>query len=196
MGAKKKAQQTACLNNGKQIGTGINVYADDWDNRLPNCTSYGPRWDGGRGRYIPDLCARYINVNKKSDIFRCPAFTAKDRFWSGTLTLDSNKGFGYYWNHMYWDNRYNDYGRKKGPSSDYDVISGKSRAECRQWTKAQVLWCIPYWGSGNGPDCARHNGGITCVCADGHAKWTHLEPGRDYWYDHSADGWNPLAARK
>ena len=33
--ARAKARQTACLSNMKQLGTGLTMYAQDWDETLP-----------------------------------------------------------------------------------------------------------------------------------------------------------------
>ena len=33
--AREKARQTACLSNMKQLGTGLTMYAQDWDETLP-----------------------------------------------------------------------------------------------------------------------------------------------------------------
>jgi prepilin-type N-terminal cleavage/methylation domain-containing protein/prepilin-type processing-associated H-X9-DG protein len=41
--ARDKARQTACLSNCKQIGTAVQMYAQDYDENLPNA---GPDWPG------------------------------------------------------------------------------------------------------------------------------------------------------
>ena len=40
--AREKARQTACLSNQKQIGLGITMYAQDYDETYPMLRSYGP----------------------------------------------------------------------------------------------------------------------------------------------------------
>src|SRR5262249_31837085 len=35
--ARDKARQTACLSNLKQIGQALNLYVQDYDERMPNC---------------------------------------------------------------------------------------------------------------------------------------------------------------
>src|SRR5437763_1299584 len=44
--AKKKGDQTKCLNNWKQIGLGIQMFVDDNDDALP-----GPCWEGATASY-------------------------------------------------------------------------------------------------------------------------------------------------
>jgi len=41
--AREKARQTSCLSNCKQIGLALQMYAQDYDERLPNT---GPDWPG------------------------------------------------------------------------------------------------------------------------------------------------------
>ena len=41
--AKARAQRTVCLNNLKQMGATVNVYANDFDDHLAFCD-----WDGGK----------------------------------------------------------------------------------------------------------------------------------------------------
>ena len=41
----KKARQTGCLNNMKQLGTGTRMYMDNWDDTYPMTGSIGrPGW--------------------------------------------------------------------------------------------------------------------------------------------------------
>ena len=47
--SKEKAYGIQCVNNLKQIGTAIQVYADDHDDRLP-----GPVWQGVYAQYFED----------------------------------------------------------------------------------------------------------------------------------------------
>ena len=50
--AREKARQTQCLSNCKQLGTGLQLYVDDWDETLPFMTNKNiSRWDGSK---IPD----------------------------------------------------------------------------------------------------------------------------------------------
>ncbi|RLD15761.1 MAG: hypothetical protein DRI36_06685, partial [Caldiserica bacterium] len=51
--AREKARQTVCMNNLKQLGLGIQMYANDYDNYLP------PLHDGGI--YTPVTDQRWID---------------------------------------------------------------------------------------------------------------------------------------
>src|SRR5437773_8936270 len=68
--ARAKARQAACLSNEKQIGTAIMMYAQDYDERLPACHSYGLSWTASvPGPYIQQLAAPYV---KNEQIWYCP----------------------------------------------------------------------------------------------------------------------------
>src|SRR5207247_3196456 len=42
--ARDKARQAACLSNLRQAGTGLTMYAQDYDEHLPNCCREGRAW--------------------------------------------------------------------------------------------------------------------------------------------------------
>ncbi len=70
--AKGKAKQTACLNNLKQINLGVQMYAEDNGDTLPNA---------GPATYITykEVMKSYVGLNSPSSpqdkIFTCPADT-------------------------------------------------------------------------------------------------------------------------
>src|SRR5688572_2416752 len=98
--ARSKARQAGCLSNQKQIGTGIMMYAQDYDERLPACHSWGLGWTPAvQGRYIQQLTAPYV---KNEPIWFCPE-VGRDR----ALTVLDPKiktyganGTSYIWNHQ------------------------------------------------------------------------------------------------
>src|SRR5438874_2837820 len=56
--ARGKARQAACLSNEKQIGNAIVMYAQDYDEHLPACNSWGYAWTPAvKDRYIQQLTA-------------------------------------------------------------------------------------------------------------------------------------------
>ncbi|MCS6918853.1 MAG: DUF1559 domain-containing protein [Fimbriimonadales bacterium] len=61
--AREKARQTQCLSNGKQIGLGLLMYTNDYDNRLPVYN-----WPES---YI--IAARILPYTKNREIFKCPS---------------------------------------------------------------------------------------------------------------------------
>lgn len=95
--AKKKAQQTYCLNNLKQIGIGFVLYVGDYSDVMPADASHGAKWQPEDWIYwwpktfggsIPPrgslacpgfengqiaAMIKYSNTNINNSIFRCPA---------------------------------------------------------------------------------------------------------------------------
>ncbi len=62
--AREKARQTQCLSNLKQVGTGVLMYANDYDNRVP-IFCFGEGYQ---------LATRLLPYTKNRDIFRCPSW--------------------------------------------------------------------------------------------------------------------------
>ena len=72
--AREKARQTACLSNMKQMGTGMMMYVQDYDETFPFAQSYG-----GYNAAIPSLTSPYVQkVNQygavpTGTIWSCPS---------------------------------------------------------------------------------------------------------------------------
>ncbi|HTB85408.1 MAG TPA: prepilin-type N-terminal cleavage/methylation domain-containing protein [Candidatus Sulfotelmatobacter sp.] len=95
--AKKKAQQTRCLNNMKQLGLSFVLYVGDYNDVMPSDASHGAGWHQEDwiywwgGWFSPTLPApgspysppvsksniaqmiKFSNTNSGETIFRCPA---------------------------------------------------------------------------------------------------------------------------
>jgi prepilin-type N-terminal cleavage/methylation domain-containing protein/prepilin-type processing-associated H-X9-DG protein len=74
--AREKARQAGCLSNGKQMATGLMMYAQDYDERLP-------RWwtpDGGKDNKQRDWKNDIEPYVKNWDVYRCPSRHAQ---WPG-----------------------------------------------------------------------------------------------------------------
>jgi prepilin-type N-terminal cleavage/methylation domain-containing protein len=70
--AKRKAQQAACINNMREIGLGLTMYADD-NKYYPQCLYYAP---GNVGVYVwQPRILKYMGNNRKA--FWCPAALSK-----------------------------------------------------------------------------------------------------------------------
>jgi prepilin-type N-terminal cleavage/methylation domain-containing protein len=72
--AREKARQTMCVSNMKQIGLGVQMYAQDYDEKMPY--NYGYLWDE-KGKQIPgtllwwqDLVRPYV---KNEQVYTCPS---------------------------------------------------------------------------------------------------------------------------
>lgn len=99
--AKAKAQQTQCLNNGKQLSLAFNTYTLDFNDLFPpnpddGNTTPGYTWCAGNvsdptgpDEYDPDLMADPLRtlvapyIANNIAIFRCPADTRKPKLYDG-----------------------------------------------------------------------------------------------------------------
>src|SRR6187551_124600 len=73
--AREQARQTTCLSNFKQIGLGVMMYVQDWDETYP--TSRLAKLPGGTdcGQKIITWKTQTIPYVKNIDVYRCPSNT-------------------------------------------------------------------------------------------------------------------------
>jgi prepilin-type N-terminal cleavage/methylation domain-containing protein len=189
--ARAKARQAVCYSNLKQIGLGVSMYAQDYDETLPLATSWGPRWGPvdfmTNPQYVapdpaanqPGLLQPYL---KNDQIWFCPS-VGPDTVSPGGQTYRRN-GTTYIWNHR---------------TSAEQLISGRTLARVARPAAAPVLWDMPYWGFPNPWNVPpAHVLGINAVYADSHVKYHVFDrPSAsggtkydvDWWRDHSSAGW-------
>ncbi|MES2460038.1 MAG: prepilin-type N-terminal cleavage/methylation domain-containing protein [Armatimonadota bacterium] len=72
--AREKARQTACLSNQKQIGTGMMMYVQDYDETYPMLRAFGPNYNTS----IPQLVQPYVQkivafAANTPGIWQCPS---------------------------------------------------------------------------------------------------------------------------
>jgi len=112
--ARRAAQRTSCLNNLKQIGTAIQMYESDWDDRYPLASGPGREFEqkiagwsfnyrnvvgnyanSGEKRWFQNLIAPYARNRK---IFMCPS-VGENGTWrvsgGATVTYRLNRHGGY-----------------------------------------------------------------------------------------------------
>jgi prepilin-type N-terminal cleavage/methylation domain-containing protein/prepilin-type processing-associated H-X9-DG protein len=84
--AREKARQTSCISNLKQIGSGLMMYYQDYDEILPAVNSGGHPTGWGYGS--PDtVWAQAINPYTKNwQIFRCPSDPNHEDMTRSTVT--------------------------------------------------------------------------------------------------------------
>ncbi len=202
--ARDKARQTQCLSNLRQIGTGLSMYTQDYDEHLPNACREGRAWswlgadftgacaqDGitkstakdtylgpaqTPARFIQELLNPYA---KNAQIWFCPS-VGKERYFDGNAKYPTFafNGTTYIWNFV--ANPANgsvlDNPFRKRP---YVYISGLALAAIPRPSEAPTLWDMPYLNPLKSPCTgqqlqAPHAGGINVVYADGHVKFSHF----------------------
>jgi prepilin-type N-terminal cleavage/methylation domain-containing protein len=197
--AKIKAQQLQCINNLRQIGLGVSIYSNDYQNRYPYCLNWGKYWGDTYqlgNEYLPQLIQPFVGKNVGSnqlagqvpaaDLFACPAgLLAKDPAVNYPQAMvGPNDNVTYVWNHIFLDQ-----------DGDYDMnnpVSGRKTTKVVNPTSAVLLWEMPYWM----PVGAPHRGSgsslwLDLVFADTHAAPERRNPNEeDWWAYHSRRGWD------
>jgi len=201
--AREKARQTSCLNNCKQLGIALMMYAGDYDDTLPpakigasppfrhNCATAGEGYPLYPA-FWQDVVAPYT---RNRGILRCPS-----RLERGYQPNKADKPvdgdpdslrFGYIGNHWAFVNKtgadvvngWNAHGRPMAaiaePAALIFVLEG--------WNNMcpEVRWSID-----ENLDCSVHNKGSTYIFADGHARWMRVAQTLDpvnLWADSAFD---------
>jgi prepilin-type N-terminal cleavage/methylation domain-containing protein/prepilin-type processing-associated H-X9-DG protein len=189
--AREKARQTACLSNTKQIGMGLMMYVQDYDETFP-FNDNGPQWLNGNARCTFDVIQPYI---KNTDVYTCPS-AGPDKVRIFMNYDGSNRPFiTYAINNIYFYDSVQLLFGASGiipPSTiasiednSGTVFCGDSRPAANQkhWAWQVVGATLnttvtpPILGATDyqGQFVARHNGGLNFTFFDGHAKWMKLE---------------------
>ncbi len=175
--AREKARQTSCLSNLKQIGLGILMYSQDYDEmwlahyRGP-ASSAVDYPGGGTSTGLMWYWAVYPYVNNVQ-IFSCPSDSYK---WNGNYTGAIKYGYSRY----LVDKTLSDI---DSPSETF--VAGDSNYLPGESAMSYVLYSSYSPRTYFDP---RHNGGGNMVLADGHAKWFKCSEGT-----HNVSGviWSP-----
>jgi prepilin-type N-terminal cleavage/methylation domain-containing protein/prepilin-type processing-associated H-X9-DG protein len=196
--ARDSARQTTCLSNCKQLGTGLMMYAQDYDENYPSFTyattpgglKYGKRWaDWGFSTWV-DALMPYV---KNTKIFSCPNGPQTGTTWPNQAIagpkgaqmvvnyaineyiLDRSRGFSTIASLS---------SAKNGPADVTAIAESNYNGIYQDWADAGIkvpdrpatfglyrFYCAN--GAGNNICLPRHKDhGINAVFADGHAKFT------------------------
>ena len=199
--AKAKATQVYCLNNLKQIGLSVSMYASDNGERFPAARSWGKAWGDDHRigeKYLYELLEPYMGKNAATNrpanvtmakaappgasSYVCPSgIKGKDPANPGFQTMVRDNDFiTYVWNHVYL----------KKDRASYDTanpVSGRRTSSIASPAAAVLQWEMPYWTASASP----HRGGLNLVFADTHAGFEKRNPKEiDWWSYHSRRGWD------
>ena len=189
--ARESARMTACISNGKQIGLGLNMYLQDYDEAFPPADYGAPvtaapftnfAWFSGAGGsvYYPPCCFDLLQPYEKSlQIHKCPS----DSTGIPTqLTLGVNGAGQPLQPLSYALNRYFFYDISTftfKPAAAY-TLSSIARPSSRIFITESVSKLgreligpsnLSLVSNGQPPLLKRHREGGVYVYADGHAKW-------------------------
>ena len=196
--AREKARAISCLSNSKQIGTGIAMYTQDYDELFPmGGGTGGHRWHGVIQPYIKNG-ANAAGTRSIGGMFTCPSRTRYP-----TASADA-LGYGCNVNLMPWNNS-RSLAEIPNAAGTFVVSEGSTltRANATPGNPVNLnpdLWVLNEnartdwqvvppggWANNNttnynvAPDSScnqcrrpmpRHNKGMNVVYADGHAKWS------------------------
>jgi prepilin-type N-terminal cleavage/methylation domain-containing protein/prepilin-type processing-associated H-X9-DG protein len=166
--AREKARQTSCLSNVKQIGLGILMYSQDYDEKMGNLGICGLPW----GYRWPDMIYPYV---KNAQLFVCPSSTGQ-ACCSGVNVPVHDYGFNI------WNYRANGwYNVVKVPAPASTILIGDNAGTCVRLLSSRcvISGCGCYSGQSpvqnNHLLTDRHNGGGNFGFCDGHAKWLKVD---------------------
>ncbi len=154
--AREAARKTACLSNGKQMALGMTMYSQDYDERFPRVWTpkFGPVNNGARD-WKDDIYPYIKNV----PVYRCPSRTAQYPGYGYNVYLATGSGAALA--SIQW------------VSKQLLVADVREAAAGCNCAVDRVFPVGCKWSNGDkrfGAD-PRHQGGLTAVMADGHAKW-------------------------
>ena len=183
--AKDKAKKTYCLNNLRQMGIGLLLYAQDNDDYIPRGDSGGatPWWK----ILSPELGGRQTNDYSKVKVFLCPSYPNKDQLvcymvnaWTFKSPMDMAGS------ELHGLTKLSRFQRPAetiylidGESGPWlPVVTTNSTGNMAGWNDVWHTLHLPYtFGSRRNinPErrvaLARHGAGINTLFFDGHSAW-------------------------
>ena len=172
--ARERARAVSCMNNMKQFGIALLMYAQDYDEWLPahssNPDTYAGRWTNTIRPYIGNP-----STSEACPLFRCPSSHSwppePPLYWncSGGNIVPTEEVMGR-WNPgvgQYGPSRLSEIG---DPTGTLLLIDGKDDGTPPGPANYRVAWhdAVNYKFS------SRHSGGPNCCFVDSHVE--HLEP--------------------
>ncbi len=195
--AREKARAITCLSNSKQIGTGIAMYTQDYDETFPFGGGAGGRWHGIIMPYVKNG-ANNAGSRAIGGMFTCPSRT------NYPSNNGDKLGYGCNVNIMMWNNA-RALAEVATPAGTFIVAEGSSLTSAAatpgspqnldpetwpQHENTRTDWQVTPpggWANNNTTNYStqdgscnqcrrpipRHNKGMNVVYCDGHAKWSH-----------------------
>lgn len=166
--AREKARQTSCLANVKELMLAHLMYAQDYDERwCPTRLRYGV----GDNRAV--WCYGVMPYIKNMQLFLCPSDSDPDRWYVVSSWYDMPTSYGH---NCYLAGTYGgrmlaeiQYPAERILLLDYEKACIKANNNCGCGGGTCAVPTANSWFNRN--DVKRHNDGVNCGLADGHAKW-------------------------
>lgn len=182
--ARENARRSACLSNTRQIGLGLSMYIQDYDERFPSYYFLdGTGWHNATLPYI-----------KSKQLFVCPNAVVFEGCNPSNVDLVQSGSYGYNY-HFLGDNNWS----TSPPTPKITSLAAVQQAsktvaicEITGIVDVSAAYIPTAWRSGAGSNCSsgphtvedqfatRHFDGNNIVFIDGHAKWMKKSVIRDY----------------
>jgi prepilin-type N-terminal cleavage/methylation domain-containing protein/prepilin-type processing-associated H-X9-DG protein len=178
--ARENARRASCTSNLKQIGLGLMMYVQDYDETFP----YQQMDYADQTTYWPNLLQPYA---KSTQVFICPSGVYSNYLWEGSY--GANVGL-LEQDHFYCTTKL---ASLPAPSENYAIMDAGSYTIQPEMANGQITQQMYYLpgsgdvgvpvGGGNPIKAAaqsdfqsgRHFGGVNMAFADGHVKWLKSE---------------------
>ncbi|MGI5818844.1 MAG: DUF1559 domain-containing protein [Armatimonadota bacterium] len=181
--AREKARQTSCMSNLKQLGLGLLMYAQDYDETLPHVRrDHATNFlypDGVQMQYRGPWYVMIYPYIKNIGIYTCPSTSWK---WNGRWTHPFDYGYNEHISNV-------QLAMVLRPSETLALVDATANPDYS--TSGGYGWRVQE--TYRGPDIstgylhARHNGGSNIAFVDGHAKWSQVP---DYETMAAGQAWN------
>lgn len=181
--AREKARQSACLSNVKQLGLGMLMYVQDYDERFPDWMA----WEGGNAAQpLAQFKRWYGKIEpyvKNRQLHSCPSWSGSSSGWyrwPGWSGVQMNYGMG----GLAPNGGTPPAGRAGYALGEFNYpVYSVMIADCRHvntandygrigWARVCRARCTT---SNRKEDNTVHNGGSNICHVDGHAKWYKAE---------------------
>ncbi len=168
--ARERARQTSCLSNMRQLATGVLMYTQDYNERLPLQFHHAgdeDRWTllepGGRSVWYVYIMPYVMNW----DILHCPSQETEGfRIQDGSgSSFVSDPPLGYGWNFVFTYIQPVRLARITEPSYVVMLCEQDNRYPYGRWFNEGDSTSHYPWRH------SRHNQGANYAMMDGHAKW-------------------------
>jgi prepilin-type N-terminal cleavage/methylation domain-containing protein/prepilin-type processing-associated H-X9-DG protein len=171
--ARDKARQASCLSNTKQLGLGLMMYLQDWDEVFPNSITWKGKNPGAdRDTTFADRLIPYV---KNEAVWICRSDGNPHRVWDVPTSLFSSYG-GNYVVLAPWD--YNPVPQPVIPAAAdmivlYEALTVPNGTSPRHGEQilATQSWDTQWNRLTRSVAYLRHSEGSNYIFADGHAKW-------------------------
>jgi prepilin-type processing-associated H-X9-DG protein/prepilin-type N-terminal cleavage/methylation domain-containing protein len=172
--AKERAHQISCLNQQKQIGTGLHMYLGDYDGWMPcrldasgNILTFGPQIGIAPYVGVNWVSLAYTTAEGANTIFRCPSHINPKVHWSVACSYVVNGLIEYWWERG---------GSRGGTYRVWNISEFKYPTDCIFMSEAPDAQGLLYGLHNNAAypkpgyvDYDRHGGGVNVLYMDGHA---------------------------